>query len=226
MAESRHPLIERLVTALGFPEVDASSVDEFLAEPVDAVLFFTENPETNAETRDVAVVLPEIVKAFAGRLRPAVVSRAAERELQKRFGFARWPALVFVREGELVGTLTSIHDWSVYLEKVAALPIQSWRYNSETEGVRHLGPVAQDFHAAFGLGENDTSITTVDEGGVALAAIQGLNEKVESGKQKAESRIEWLEQTLQQKQTEIAELKQRLDKLERFLNHKMNGGGK
>ncbi len=108
------------------------------------------------------------------------------------------------------------------LEKVTSLPVQSWRY-SEAEGVRHVGPVAQDFHAAFGLGENDTTITTVDEGGVALAAIQGLNEKVESGKQEAESRIERLEQTLQQKQTEIAELRQRLEKLEQFLNYNRKG---
>ena len=39
---------------------------------------------------------------------------------------------------------------------------------------RHLGPTAQDFRAAFGLGEDDTTISTVDEQGVALAAIQGL----------------------------------------------------
>lgn len=121
MADARHPLIERLVTGLGYPELSVASADTFLAAPGDAVLFFTENPETNAETLDVAVVLPEIINAFAGRLRPAVVSREAERELQKRFGFARWPALVFVRGGELVGTITGIHDWDAYLEKVAAL---------------------------------------------------------------------------------------------------------
>jgi hydrogenase-1 operon protein HyaE len=143
MADARHPLIERLVTSLGLPEVDAGSVDSFLAAPADAVLFFTENPETNAETRDVAVVLPELVKAFAGRLRPAVVSRTAERELQKRFGFARWPALVFVREGELVGTLTGIHDWDVYLEKIAALlaaPTRRAAAAAEAAANRAAGP--------------------------------------------------------------------------------------
>ncbi len=41
-----------------------------------------------------------------------------------------------------------------------------------------MGPMAQDFRAAFGLGVNDTSIVTVDADGVALAAIQGLNERV------------------------------------------------
>ena len=46
-------------------------------------------------------------------------------------------------------------------------------------GLRHLGPVAQDFRGAFGLGADDVSIASVDEAGVALAAIQGLNAKLE-----------------------------------------------
>lgn len=64
------------------------------------------------------------------------------------------------------------------LERLAALPMQSWNYISQDEQVRHLGPVAQDFHAAFGLGEDENHIATVDADGVALAAIQGLNQKL------------------------------------------------
>jgi DNA-binding transcriptional MerR regulator len=67
--------------------------------------------------------------------------------------------------------------------------------------------MAQDFHAAFGLnGNDDKHISTVDEGGVALAAIQGLNQKVETGSQNSEARIQKLE-------TENAELKQQLAEL-------------
>ncbi|HEY0548440.1 MAG TPA: hypothetical protein VGF13_02495 [Verrucomicrobiae bacterium] len=47
------------------------------------------------------------------------------------------------------------------------------------KSVRHIGPMAQDFRSAFAVGENDRTITTVDADGVALAAIQGLNQKVE-----------------------------------------------
>jgi hypothetical protein len=65
------------------------------------------------------------------------------------------------------------------LAKVAALPISEWRYKAEPNGVKHLGPTAQDFHASFGLGESDRAIGSVDADGVALAAIQGLNQKVE-----------------------------------------------
>lgn len=66
------------------------------------------------------------------------------------------------------------------LEKVSSLPVTQWRYKQDTNGVKHIGPMAQDFQAAFGLnGADDTHISVVDEGGVALAAIQGLNQKLE-----------------------------------------------
>jgi trimeric autotransporter adhesin len=83
------------------------------------------------------------------------------------------------------------------LEAVARLPLQTWRYRTEPSGARHLGPVAQDFHAAFGLGSNDQTIATVDADGVALAAIQGLYRLV------------------QEQQAEIAALRLRLDGLTR-----------
>jgi hypothetical protein len=66
-----------------------------------------------------------------------------------------------------------IDDASV-LEKVAELPISRWSYKSE-RGVRHVGPMAQDFYAAFGVGEDDKHITSIDEDGVALAAIKALH---------------------------------------------------
>jgi hypothetical protein len=63
------------------------------------------------------------------------------------------------------------------LEKVAGLPLTAWNYKADPEKRRYIGPVAQDFHSAFGLGD-DTSISTLDADGVALAAIQALGQKV------------------------------------------------
>ena len=100
------------------------------------------------------------------------------------------------------------------LAKVAALPITRWHYTNDA-ATPHLGPVAQDFHAAFGVGPDDKHIATVDADGVALAAIQGLNQKVEAQQGQ-----------LEQKQTEITELKTRLEKLERLMNQKPNGGAR
>ncbi|HZO93337.1 MAG TPA: tail fiber domain-containing protein [Candidatus Baltobacteraceae bacterium] len=65
-------------------------------------------------------------------------------------------------------------DESGVLLKLAALPISTWSYVSE-RGVRHVGPMAQDFYAAFGVGEDDRHITAIDENGVALAAIKAVH---------------------------------------------------
>ncbi len=70
-------------------------------------------------------------------------------------------------------------DKRAILAKVADLPVTSWRYKSEDEGTRHIGPTAQDFHAAFGLGSSEKHIGTLDADGVALTAIQGLYELVQ-----------------------------------------------
>jgi len=94
------------------------------------------------------------------------------------------------------------------LAKVAALPISTWNYKEMRDG-RHLGPMAQDFYAAFQLGGSDTTITAVDTEGVALAAIQGLNQK--------------MQQELKTKDAEIAELKDRLQKVEGVVE-KLAGG--
>jgi hypothetical protein len=89
------------------------------------------------------------------------------------------------------------------LEKVAMLPVSRWNYKQD-EPNEHLGPMAQDFHAAFGLnGTDNTHIATVDEEGVALAAIQGLNQKLEI---EAEAR-----------DREIQDLKRRLEALEKMI---------
>lgn len=61
---------------------------------------------------------------------------------------------------------------------VAALELNEWSYKTE-DGVSHVGPMAEDFYAAFGHGPSERSITTVDADGVALAAIQGLYELVQ-----------------------------------------------
>jgi deoxyxylulose-5-phosphate synthase len=79
------------------------------------------------------------------------------------------------------------------LAQVVALPITTWQYKVERADVRHLGPMAQDFYAAFKLGDKDTSIATLDEAGAALAAIQGLNQKLEAENAKLKVRVAELE---------------------------------
>ena len=68
-------------------------------------------------------------------------------------------------------------DAAAVLENVGRLPIRSWNYKAEAARVRHLGPTAQDFYAAFRLGDTDKAIGTVDEAGIALLAIQALERR-------------------------------------------------
>jgi hypothetical protein len=65
------------------------------------------------------------------------------------------------------------------LAKVVELPIATWRYKGDDPNVHHLGPMAQDFAAAFGLGPDDRHIAPLDAAGVSLAAIQALHKQVE-----------------------------------------------
>ncbi len=90
------------------------------------------------------------------------------------------------------------------LDKVLGLPLATWNFRAEDPAVRHLGPMAQDFYAAFGLGADDRHIAALDGNGVALAAIQGTNKK--------------LEEQLRARDARIAELERRLAALEEFIS--------
>ena len=65
------------------------------------------------------------------------------------------------------------------LNRVLELPVSTWNYKSNDASVRHMGVMAQDFHNAFGLGANNTSIAPLDTAGAAFGAIQGLNRIIE-----------------------------------------------
>lgn len=114
-------LLERLSHELHYPFVDASNLSQFLQQNVCSVLFFTEEPSRFPETNDVAVVLPELVKAFQGQFKPALVARSDEKKLQSLYGFQSWPALVFLRGQNYLGAITGIQDWSVYLTEIKTI---------------------------------------------------------------------------------------------------------
>ncbi len=92
---------------------------------------------------------------------------------------------------------------SQILDQVAQLPVSEWSYK-EDAATRHIGPVAQDFYSLFNIGTDDKHIAPMDEGGVALAAIQGLNQKVA--------------EQLKAKDAQIQELRQKVERLEELAN--------
>ncbi|MGA7178400.1 MAG: hypothetical protein WBX11_02270 [Thiobacillaceae bacterium] len=116
-----HPLIQRLFDDYGYPKVTLESHDAFVNQPGITVLFFAGDPKAFRETTDVAVVLPELVKAFQGGLIPGVVAAEAEKALQQHYGFASWPALVFLRDGGYLGSITGIQNWTDYLHEIGQM---------------------------------------------------------------------------------------------------------
>lgn len=109
------------------------------------------------------------------------------------------------------------------LARLLALPLTRWQYReSPAEGV-HLGPVAEEFHAAFGLGADGQSISTVDANGVALAAIQGLNAKLEAERDGLHKRVEALGADNAALRADSDALRARLDRLETLLGERVAG---
>jgi len=88
------------------------------------------------------------------------------------------------------------------LERLHGVPVTMWNLKSQVPSILHIGPMAQDFHAAFGLGERETHISSSDADGVALAAIQGLYEIV------------------MEKDCEIEELRSEIEKLKEAMDRR------
>lgn len=109
----------------GLPEVDGATIDEFLAATDRAggvaVLLSAGDPARFPEALDVAIVLPELITAFQGRLQGAVIARDAEAALGERFGVRVQPSLIFCRGGATLGLIAKIQDWSVYVERISRL---------------------------------------------------------------------------------------------------------
>ncbi len=105
------------------------------------------------------------------------------------------------------------------LQKLNSIPIETWNYKTQAKTIRHIGPMAQDFKKAFGVGEDEHYINTVDANGVALSAIQGLYQLL----QEKDQVIKNLALENSQQQTAIGDMQKRLDRIEQFvLNNRIN----
>jgi len=92
------------------------------------------------------------------------------------------------------------------LARLRGMPVSTWTYRTEADSIRHLGPMAQDFYAAFRLGDDDRVISTVDADGVALMGVKALEARTTS----QQAQIDAL-------RAENAELRARLERIEALL---------
>ena len=106
-----HPLLTRLVTETGAALLDPSTYDAWAQQPGAAMVVFAEDPDRFKETLDLAVIVPELFAAADGGFRVALLLPAASRALAPRYGFARWPAFVMLRDGQYLGAVDGIRDW-------------------------------------------------------------------------------------------------------------------
>lgn len=113
------PLLQSIIEREELAVVDHKTVDAVVGAQPHSVLFFAGDAARLAESNDVAVILPELAKVFEGVFRPLVVARESERELQRRYRFNAFPALVFLRHGEYLGVIPRVLDWQDYVEQIA-----------------------------------------------------------------------------------------------------------
>ena len=120
-APAEPPLVTRLVDVHGAARLDEASFEAFVRAPGEAALFFTEDPARFREVTDVAVILPELAAAAVRRFRIAVLPPPLANAKAATYGVRRWPALVFVRQGEWLGNIEGLRDWAEYLAAVNEL---------------------------------------------------------------------------------------------------------
>jgi len=120
-AANLHPLLARLVAETGAAVLAADTFDAWAIEPGAAMVVFAEDPARYKETLDLAVIVPELHASRPHDFRVALLPPAVSRALAPRYGFARWPAFVILRDGHYVGAVDGIRDWSEYAGELARL---------------------------------------------------------------------------------------------------------
>ncbi|QKV17314.1 hydrogenase-1 expression HyaE [Oricola thermophila] len=112
------PLLQSVIDREGYRVVADDELDTVATALPFSMLFVAGDAARIAESDDVAVVVPELEKALAGAVTVLVADRASERDIQRRFRFNAFPALIFLRYGEYLGVIQRIQDWNDYLRDI------------------------------------------------------------------------------------------------------------
>lgn len=115
-------VFEALHETQGAIAVSAGDLEALFSRD-DAVtaLFFAGERDRTGESADVAVVLRELVRRHAGRLRAGLMEAADERKLKALFGVSTTPTLVFVRGRATLGAIERMKGWDHYAARVGEM---------------------------------------------------------------------------------------------------------
>ncbi len=114
-------MLNRLAGKHGFTVVEQADFENFCDSSGITVLFFAEDPSRVPESWDVSVVLPEVLKGLPPLWRAGVVAPETGRALKPRYGFRRFPAVVFLRDGGYLGVIEGMCDWREFIEDVRTI---------------------------------------------------------------------------------------------------------
>ncbi len=116
-------IFETLLALPGAGRVDAAGVEAFVGKASRCVLFITGDTVQRPEAADVGVVLREVLKGLpaAHDIRVGIVARSEEGAVMKKYGVVVLPALVLLRDGQVVDILARMRDWDVYARAFAKL---------------------------------------------------------------------------------------------------------
>ena len=117
-----HPLVTRLTEEFDYPaRASMADVARFTEAPGLHVIFVPGDAQRNLETPDVAVILPELRQAFQGQFDCAVATDAVEGEVRDATKIFKTPSLIFYRDGDCVGGIPKVRDWSDYVDRITHL---------------------------------------------------------------------------------------------------------
>jgi hydrogenase-1 operon protein HyaE len=114
-------LLSSIIAQHRFAVVTDAELPAFSSANEYCVLFFAGDADRLMESNDVAVILPELIKASGGALVPVVIARQSERILQRKYRFSAFPALVILRRGDYLGAITRVRDWADYMREIAEI---------------------------------------------------------------------------------------------------------
>jgi hydrogenase-1 operon protein HyaE len=110
-----------LQASYGYHLLDAESYEDFAKGPGNTLILFADDPAKVPETWDLTIILPEALLRMEGEVRVGLLPPAVARSLAARYGIRIWPALLALRDGEYLGTVEGLKDWSSYVRLLPEL---------------------------------------------------------------------------------------------------------